>query len=113
LTYDGSFVLGDLNMTISPHSLLTRTAVIEHEKKRCVGLGNHLSFLFEDETTIRYRLQEMLHIEKIFDEAGIAAELEAYLPLVPDGGNLKATCRSRMKRNETARRISVNAVDRR
>jgi hypothetical protein len=50
---------------------------------------------------------------KIFDEAGIAAELEAYLPLVPDGGNLKATCRSRMKRNETERRISVNAVDRR
>ncbi|KWR87577.1 DUF3501 family protein [Cupriavidus sp. IDO] len=68
-----------------------RDEVIAHKKDRTVALGNHLTFLFEDELTIRYQIQEMLHIEKIFDEAGIQAELDAYLPLVPDGSNLKAT----------------------
>jgi hypothetical protein len=89
-------------MTISRNSLMTleayakerkaiRERVIEHKKYRCVRLGNHLTLLFEDELTIRYQIQEMLHIEKIFDEGGIQAELDAYLPLVPDGTNLKAT----------------------
>jgi hypothetical protein len=89
-------------MTISRNSLLTleayskvrdemRAKVIEHKKRRAVHLGNHLTFLFEDETTIRYQIQEMLHIEKIFDEEGILAELNTYLPLVPSGSNLIAT----------------------
>ncbi|PCE23357.1 hypothetical protein BWP39_27150 [Paraburkholderia acidicola] len=68
-----------------------RAQVIEHKKLRTVPLGNHVTFLFEDELTIRYQIQEMLHIEKIFDEDGIQGELDAYLPLVPDGSNLKAT----------------------
>jgi hypothetical protein len=89
-------------MTISRNSLLTleayskvriemRTRVIEHKKTRAVHLGNHITFLFEDETTIRYQIQEMLHIEKIFDEEGILGELNTYLPLVPNGNNLIAT----------------------
>jgi hypothetical protein len=65
--------------------------VIAHRKLRTVRLGEHLSVQFEDETTIRRQIQEMLHIEKIFDEDGINSEIEAYLPLVPDGGNWKAT----------------------
>ncbi|QCP54678.1 DUF3501 family protein [Trinickia violacea] len=89
-------------MTISRNSLLTleayskvrtemRARVIEHKKTRAVHLGNHIVFLFEDETTIRYQIQEMLHIEKIFDEEGILGELNTYLPLVPTGNNLIAT----------------------
>ncbi|MEW6344078.1 MAG: DUF3501 family protein [Paraburkholderia sp.] len=89
-------------MSIARNSLLSlenysksriamRAQVIEHKKDRTVPLGNHVTFLFEDETTIRYQIQEMLHIEKIFDEDGIQGELNAYLPLVPDGSNLKAT----------------------
>jgi hypothetical protein len=50
-----------------------------------------VTLLFEDETTIRYQVQEMLRIEKIFDEEGIEDELAAYNPLVPDGSNFKAT----------------------
>jgi hypothetical protein len=65
--------------------------VIAHRKLRTVRLGEHLSLQFEDETTIRRQIQEMLHIEKIFDEAGIDSEIEAYAPLVPDGTNWKAT----------------------
>jgi len=68
-----------------------RARVIEHKKHRSVHLGEHVTLLFEDELTIRYQVQEMLRIERIFEEAGIREELEAYNPLVPDGSNLKAT----------------------
>jgi hypothetical protein len=68
-----------------------RAKVIAHKKARTVHLGEHLTLAFEDELTMRYQVQEMLRIEKIFEEDGIQAELDAYNPLVPDGTNLKAT----------------------
>lgn len=68
-----------------------RAEVIAHKKLRNVKLGNHVSLLFEDELTLRYQVQEMLRIEKIFEEDGIQSELDAYNPLVPDGSNFKAT----------------------
>ena len=68
-----------------------RARVLEHKKPRTVHLGEHLTLLFEDELTIRYQVQEMLHWEKIFEDAGIQGELDAYNPLVPDGRNWKAT----------------------
>lgn len=68
-----------------------RARVMQHKKLRTVRLGEHLTLQFEDELTIRYQVQEMLRIERIFEEPGIQAELEAYNPLVPDGGNWKAT----------------------
>jgi hypothetical protein len=68
-----------------------RTQAIAHRKLRTVHLGEHISVQFEDEHTIRRQIQEMLHIEKIFDEDGIQSEIDAYAPLVPDGSNWKAT----------------------
>jgi len=68
-----------------------RARVIAHKKHRSVHLGEHVTLLFEDELTIRYQIQEMLRIEKTFEEAGIQDELDAYNPLVPDGANFKAT----------------------
>ncbi|GJL75023.1 DUF3501 family protein [Nitrosomonas sp.] len=68
-----------------------RTEVMAHKKPRKVALGDHITLYFEDEVTIRYQVQEMLHVERIFEEAEIAHELETYLPLVPDGSNWKAT----------------------
>ncbi|HEX7054566.1 MAG TPA: DUF3501 family protein [Burkholderiales bacterium] len=68
-----------------------RARVIEHKKRRTVHLGEHVTLQFEDELTIRYQVQEMLRIERIFEEEGIRHELEAYNPLVPDGSNWKAT----------------------
>jgi hypothetical protein len=69
----------------------SRAVFIAHRRLRTVHLGEHLSIQFEDETTIRRQIQEMLHIEKIFDEAGIQGEIDAYAALVPDGTNWKAT----------------------
>jgi hypothetical protein len=68
-----------------------RARVLAHKKPRTVALGAHLTLLFEDELTIRYQIQEMLRIEKTFEEAGIQDELDAYNPLLPDGQNWKAT----------------------
>ena len=68
-----------------------RAEAIAHRKRRSVALGEHMTLQFEDEQTIRRQIQEMLHIEKIFDEEGIQAEIDAYGPLVPDGSNWKAT----------------------
>jgi len=87
---------------ISPDSLLSleayarersayRSRVIAHKKVRTVHAGEHVTLIFEDEQTIRYQVQEMLRIERIFEEDGIRGELEAYNPLIPDGGNWKAT----------------------
>jgi len=68
-----------------------RRKVLEHKKHRTLALGQHVTLIFEDELTIRYQIQEMLRIEKIFEEEGILHELESYSPLIPDGSNLKAT----------------------
>jgi hypothetical protein len=87
---------------ITPGSLLTleayakarndfRAKVIAHKKHRTVHLGEHLTLIFEDELTIRYQVQEMLRIERIFEEGGVRGELDTYNPLIPDGSNWKAT----------------------
>ncbi len=68
-----------------------RAKVMAHKKTRAVSLGNHVTLIFEDELTMRYQVQEMLRAERIFEEAGIQDELDAYNPLVPDGSNWKAT----------------------
>ena len=88
--------------TIARDSLLTleayskqrpalRAEIIAYKKNRTVPVGEHVTLLFEDENTVRYQVQEMLRIEKIFEEAGIESELGAYNPLIPDGSNFKAT----------------------
>ena len=68
-----------------------RAKVLEHKRNRAVQLGEHITLQFEDELTIRYQVQEMLRIERIFEDEGIQGELDAYNPLVPDGSNWKAT----------------------
>jgi hypothetical protein len=87
---------------ITPESLMTleayakartdfRARVLTHKKHRTVALGDHVTLVFEDELTMRYQIQEMLRVERIFEEAGIRDEVDAYNPLVPDGSNWKAT----------------------
>ncbi len=108
---------------ITPDSLMSLEAyskfrkahkadVIAHRKLRSVALGEHVTLQFESETTIRYQIQEMLRIEKIFEEEGILQEIDAYAPLVPDGSNWKATMLieypdENERRRELARLIGV------
>ena len=65
--------------------------IIAHRRLRSVQLGEHINLQFESEMTIRYQIQEMLRIEKIFEEEGIQQELDAYVPLMPEGSNWKGT----------------------
>ncbi len=86
--------------------------IIPHRRLRSVLLGEHLNLQFEDERTVRYQIQEMLRVEKIFEEEGIVQEIEAYAPLIPDGGNWKATLLIEYtdpneRRRELARLIGV------
>ena len=68
-----------------------RTQVMAHKKNRKVYLGENITLLFEDELTVRYQIQEMLRVEKIFEEKGILDEMSVYNSLIPDGRNWKAT----------------------
>jgi len=68
-----------------------RAQVLEHKKNRHLQLNEHGRLLFEDALTLRYQIQEMLRIEKVFEAEGIQEELDAYNPLIPDGDNWKAT----------------------
>ncbi len=84
----------DSLLTLEAYSKIRKSSkaeAITHRRRRSVTLGENLTSQFEDEQTIRRQIQEMLHIEKIFDEDGIQSEIDAYAPLVPDGGNWKAT----------------------
>ncbi|MGA0612664.1 DUF3501 family protein [Caldimonas sp. KR1-144] len=110
-------------MTITRDSLMTLEAyakyrkehkprIVAHRRLRSVRLGEHINVQFEDETTIRYQIQEMLRVEKIFEEEGIEQELSVYAPLVPDGTNWKATMLLEYpdvheRRRELARLIGV------
>lgn len=68
-----------------------RPEVLAHKKNRTVHLGANLTLQFEDEMTVRFQIQEMLLADGKSDASSVQEELDAYLPLIPDGGNLKAT----------------------
>lgn len=68
-----------------------RAKVIEHKQSRRVAVGPHATFYFEDFLTMKYQVQEMLRVERIFEAKEISEEIDAYNPLIPDGANLKAT----------------------
>ena len=87
-------ITADSLMTLEAYSKFRKNhkaEVLAHRKLRSVHLGEHITLQFESETTIRYQIQEMLRIEKIFEEDGIQQEIDAYAPLVPEGSNWKAT----------------------
>jgi hypothetical protein len=102
-------------MTLEAYSKWRKTHkgdLIAHRKLRSVQLGEHIMVQFESELTMRYQIQEMLRVEKIFEEEGIQAEIDAYAPLVPDGSNWKATMLIEYpdvdeRRRELARLIGV------
>lgn len=102
-------------MSLEAYSKYRKTnkeSILAHRKLRSVDLGENMTLQFESEMTVRYQIQEMLRIEKIFEEDGIVQEIDAYAPLVPDGSNWKATMLieypdENERRRELARLIGV------
>ncbi len=87
-----------------------RSRVMAHKKGRTIQLGEHVTLIFEDELTIRYQIQEMLRVERIFEEQGIIDELEAYAPLIPDGNNWKATMMIEYPDEDERRRMLAQLI---
>lgn len=88
-----------------------RAKAMEHKSNRRLQIGNNAFLYFEDYTTMFYQVQEMLRIEKIFESAEIAHELEAYNPLIPDGTNWKATFMLQYDDIETRRTELAKLLD--
>ncbi len=87
-------ITADSLMTLEAYSRwrpVHKAELMAYRRLRTVHLGQHFSVQFEDERTMRYQIQEMLRVEKVFDPQGIQDEIDAYAPLVPDGHNWKAT----------------------
>ena len=81
-------------MTLEAYSKIRKISLpeaIAHRRLRSIALGENMTLQFEDERTIRRQIQEMLHVEKVFEEEGIQSEIDAYAALVPEGSNWKAT----------------------
>jgi hypothetical protein len=68
-----------------------RRAVIALKADRRVGVGRHLSFVFENRETVWFQIQEMVRAERIVDEGKVAEEVAVYNTLLPRPGELAAT----------------------
>ncbi len=69
---------------------LIRKHMVELKRDRRVAVGPFATFHFENYETMWAQVMEMLHIEKGGAEQ-IQGELDAYNPLIPQGGELIAT----------------------
>jgi hypothetical protein len=65
--------------------------LIAHRRERSVALGPCMRLLFENELTVRYQIQEVLHIEGGTRLEDAQHEIDTYAHLLPDGSNWKAT----------------------
>jgi len=68
-----------------------RDRVIALKKKRRVAVGPFVTLVFENRDTIRFQIQEMARVEKLYSDEAILHELDTYNPLIPDPGTLSAT----------------------
>lgn len=87
-----------------------RNKVMAHKKHRQVHLGDMVTLYFEDRLTMQYQIQEMLRVERIFESAGIQEELDAYNPLIPDGGNWKATFMIEVPDEDERRKVLARLI---
>ena len=86
-----------------------RQRAIAERKLRTVHLGEHITLIFENEFLMRYQIQEMLRVEKTFEEDGIQDELDAYNPMVPGGSDFKVTMMIEYP-NEADRRVALSKL---
>lgn len=106
-------ITADNLMTLEAYAkwrLTHKAEVMAHRRQRSVLLGEHLTVQFESETTIRYQIQEMLRLEKMFEPAGIQEEIDVYAPLVPDGSNWKATLLIAYPEHEARERVLAQLI---
>lgn len=65
--------------------------VISMKMKRRIALGDLMTIVFENATTMRFQIQEMARAERMLRDEQIAHEIETYNELVPNDGELVGT----------------------
>jgi hypothetical protein len=68
-----------------------RDEVIAMKKRRRIALGDIMTVVFENASTMRFQIQEMARAERMLRDEQIAHELETYNELVPEDGELSST----------------------
>ena len=68
-----------------------RAHVMEVKRRRRVAIGTLMTIMFENRDTMRLQIQEMIRVEKTMTDEGVAEELRAYNPMIPEPGQVCAT----------------------
>ena len=68
-----------------------RARVIDLKARRRVGVGPYITLAFENRETVRFQIQEMARVERIFTDEAIQTELDIYNSMIPEPGQLTAT----------------------
>lgn len=68
-----------------------RKEVIEAKKHRRVTVGPYMTFIFENQLTVKFQIQEILRIERITGPEQVAEEVEGFNTMLPGPGELSAT----------------------
>jgi hypothetical protein len=68
-----------------------RPVLIHEKERRRLGVGSHLTFLFENTATVWYQIEEMIRSEQLSDPAAIQHEIDTYNELIPPRGEISAT----------------------
>lgn len=93
-----------------------RRGIIDLKKKRRVGVGPNVTFVFENHDTVWFQIQEMMRAERIVEDAAILHEIDTYNQLLPDKNELAATMLIEIAdaariREEITRFLGVNTGD--
>ena len=68
-----------------------RSRIIALKQRRRISVGPLLTLVFENRETLRFQVQEMIRVERIFDPAKVQDELDVYNALLPSPEELSAT----------------------
>ena len=68
-----------------------RQSIIDLKRRRRIGIGEKITLVFENRETLRFQVQEMIRVERIFDPQKVQEELDVYNALLPGPGELSAT----------------------
>jgi hypothetical protein len=68
-----------------------RSRIIALKQRRRISVGPMITIVFENRDTLRFQIQEMIRVERIFDPAKVQEELDVYNALLPAQAELSAT----------------------
>lgn len=68
-----------------------RREVIALKKLRRLEIGPIVSVVLENQTTVRFQIQEMVRAERMLTDEQVQQELDIYNPLIPGPGELSMT----------------------